>query len=102
MAPPAPAPVECAKAPTDSVVAALDLIDGGVCRAESSAATTPEWMRGGRRCRCSCGYPCKSDADCGGGIGSAAPASPAAEGPLHLLMLVEALERQAAVAPGGP
>jgi hypothetical protein len=26
--------------------------------------------RGGRTCRCSCGFPCKSDADCGGAIGS--------------------------------
>ena len=26
--------------------------------------------RGGRTCRCSCGYPCKTDADCGGAIGS--------------------------------
>lgn len=26
--------------------------------------------RGGRTCRCSCGYPCKTDADCGGGVGS--------------------------------
>lgn len=25
---------------------------------------------GGRTCRCSCGYPCKTDADCGGAIGS--------------------------------
>ena len=23
-----------------------------------------------RTCRCSCGFPCKTDADCGGGVGS--------------------------------
>ena len=36
--------------------------------------TTPDTLtdslRGGRTCRCSCGYPCKTDADCGGAIGS--------------------------------
>jgi hypothetical protein len=24
----------------------------------------------GRTCRCSCGFPCTTDADCGGGVGS--------------------------------
>lgn len=35
------------------------------------ALSTPDGIdRGGRTCRCSCGYPCKTDADCGGAIGS--------------------------------
>ena len=29
----------------------------------------PDFMAAGRTCRCSCGFPCKTDADCGpGGI----------------------------------
>ena len=32
-------------------------------------AETPEFLAGFRTCRCSCGAPCKTDADCGpGGI----------------------------------
>ena len=71
MAPPIPRPVDCAQAPTDSQVPVLDLVDGGVCRAVSTEGTTPDRMPVfGRTCRCSCGYPCKTDADCGGAIGS--------------------------------
>ena len=33
-------------------------------------APEPEFLAGGRTCRCSCGFPCKTDADCGGGVGS--------------------------------
>jgi hypothetical protein len=33
------------------------------------ANPVPEPLFGGRTCRCSCGFPCKKDADCGpGGI----------------------------------
>lgn len=33
--------------------------------------SAPDGMdRGGRTCRCSCGFPCRTDADCGGAIGS--------------------------------
>ena len=71
MAPPIPSPVDCAQAPTDFQVLVLDLADGGVCRADSTEGTTPDRMPAfGRTCRCSCGYPCKTDADCGGAIGS--------------------------------
>ncbi len=64
-------PVDCAQAPTGSQVPVLDLADGGVCRADSTEGTTPDRMPAfGRTCRCSCGYPCKTDADCGGAIGS--------------------------------
>jgi hypothetical protein len=32
----------------------------------------PDFLIGGRTrtCRCSCGYPCTTDADCGGAVGS--------------------------------
>ena len=71
MAPPIPRPADCAQAPTDSQIPVLDLADGGVCRADSTEGTTPDRMPAfGRTCRCSCGYPCKTDADCGGAIGS--------------------------------
>jgi hypothetical protein len=42
----------------------------GVCPATVSATNpVPELLFGGRTCRCSCGFPCKKDADCGpGGI----------------------------------
>jgi len=30
----------------------------------------PEFLVGTRTCRCSCGFPCKTDADCGGAVGS--------------------------------
>ena len=42
-------------------------LDGGACHEESFGERL---SRGGRTCRCSCGYPCKTDADCGGAIGS--------------------------------
>ena len=32
---------------------------------------TPDFIvTGGRTCKCSCGFPCKTDADCGGAVGS--------------------------------
>jgi hypothetical protein len=53
----------------------------GLCPAPQTAAVmpslpalggvpTPEFMAVGRTCRCSCGSPCKTDADCGGAVGS--------------------------------
>jgi hypothetical protein len=48
---------------------------GETCPATAAPQTTtpePEFLIGTRTCRCSCGYPCKTDADCGpGGICSA-------------------------------
>ena len=38
--------------------------------AQQTKAPEPEFMAGGRTCRCSCGFPCKTDADCGGAVGS--------------------------------
>jgi hypothetical protein len=41
----------------------------GLCSATVATNPVPEPLFGGRTCRCSCGRPCKTDADCGlGGI----------------------------------
>jgi hypothetical protein len=46
--------------------------DGETCRADAAADTVsamkPPFR--GKTCRCSCGDPCKTDADCGGAVGS--------------------------------
>jgi len=42
---------------------------GAICPATAAETPVPELLFGGRTCRCSCGFPCKKDADCGpGGI----------------------------------
>jgi len=67
----APGQVNCAQAPGFSEGLTFQLPEGGSCRADSTLAPLPDWTPVfGRTCRCSCGYPCKTDADCGGGIGS--------------------------------
>lgn len=46
---------------------------GETCSAIATPTTKapePEFLLGGRTCRCSCGFPCTTDADCGGGVGS--------------------------------
>jgi len=46
---------------------------GQTCPATAAPRTkTPEseFLVGTRTCRCSCGFPCKTDADCGGAVGS--------------------------------
>jgi len=46
---------------------------GQTCPATAAPTTKtpePEFLLGGKTCRCSCGFPCKTDADCGGGLGS--------------------------------
>ena len=41
----------------------------GICPATLAVNPVPEPLFAGRTCRCSCGHPCKTDADCGpGGI----------------------------------
>src|SRR5688572_17555260 len=52
----------------------LDLVfttEAGVCPAMTSSEPTPEFMAASpfalRTCRCSCGQPCKTNADCGPG-----------------------------------
>jgi len=66
----APAQVDCAQTPGTSEISILVVPEPGFCPADATQAANPDVMRGGRTCRCSCGYPCKSDADCGGAIGS--------------------------------
>lgn len=66
-APAAPAPAQT------SCGLAFDLApapaQAGICPATLTASPVPEPLFGGRTCRCSCGHPCKTDADCGpGGI----------------------------------
>jgi hypothetical protein len=62
---PAPAPSGCGE--TLDLANAL-LPQGETCSAEVPQNPAPEFMVG-RTCRCSCGFPCKTDADCGpGGI----------------------------------
>jgi hypothetical protein len=41
-----------------------------VAASPKTQAPQPEFMIGTKTCRCSCGFPCKTDADCGGGVGS--------------------------------
>jgi hypothetical protein len=64
--------VQCAPAPTSAEAPSFEPMEGGSCKADPASVTLPDWNlgHGGRTCRCSCGYPCKTDADCGGGIGS--------------------------------
>jgi hypothetical protein len=45
------------------------IAQAGLCPATLTTNPVPELLFGGRTCRCSCGFPCKKDADCGpGGI----------------------------------
>ena len=44
--------------------------EGGACEATPAASPAPDLMAKPQRprtCRCSCGYPCQTSADCGGG-----------------------------------
>src|SRR5947209_3520507 len=47
---------------------------GETCPAAQPASTAPDFIVapaiGTLTCRCSCGFPCKTDADCGGALGS--------------------------------
>jgi hypothetical protein len=73
-----PAPVFLSQMSTQSQCppsATLDLTsllpsERDVCRGELTPDPLADTMRGGRTCRCSCGFPCKTDADCGGAVGS--------------------------------
>jgi len=76
---PAGAPAAAAAAPAQpGCTGALDLDavsgKGQVCSAAAVEKTPePEFMAQPTRlrtCTCSCGYPCTSDADCGGALGS--------------------------------
>lgn len=66
-----PSQVNCVQDSKASDVPIFELSEGGVCKADLTQGTLQDWMGvGGRTCRCSCGYPCKTDADCGGAVGS--------------------------------
>lgn len=46
-------------------------LDGGFCKAESASEMFLAKPPGRpKTCRCSCGAPCETDADCGGALGS--------------------------------
>jgi hypothetical protein len=62
---PAAAQPGCGQTPD---LAAVLSAKAEVCPAALPQSPQPE-LKLGRTCRCSCGYPCKTDADCGpGGI----------------------------------
>jgi len=65
----APAPVQSGCGEVLNLTAALSA-KAEICPATADQNATPEFMAAGRTCRCSCGFPCKTDADCGGGVGS--------------------------------
>ena len=61
----------CAQTPQEAGPVLCEPLAGGSCEAESKGVEFMDSaVHGGRTCRCSCGYPCKTDADCGGGLGS--------------------------------
>jgi hypothetical protein len=67
-----PGQVDCGQAAQALDTPTFELPEGGSCKADLIPGTVPSWtpVAGGRTCRCSCGYPCKTDADCGGAVGS--------------------------------
>jgi hypothetical protein len=64
------APAPCAQAQPDETSIVFEPLSGGSSKAEPSTIELLGTSHGGRTCRCSCGYPCKTDADCGGAVGS--------------------------------
>src|SRR5215207_4405638 len=64
----APAPDQPGCGQTLDLAAALSA-KAQICPATVDQTPAPDFV-GGRTCRCSCGFPCKTDADCGGGEGS--------------------------------
>lgn len=63
----APAPAQTGCGPVFDLAPAP--AQAGLCPANLATNPVPEALFGGRTCRCSCGHPCKTDADCGpGGI----------------------------------
>ena len=69
---PADGQADCGQAAPALDIPTFELPEGGSCKAELTPGAVPSWTpaAGGRTCRCSCGHPCKTDADCGGAIGS--------------------------------
>lgn len=64
----APAPEQPGCQPAVDLFAALEA-EARICPAAPEAQTgAPELLAArGRTCRCSCGFPCRTDADCGPG-----------------------------------
>jgi len=69
------ASAEAGSAPAESALVVSDQPDSenAFCPAESPQTIMPDQLEqfafGRKTCKCSCGYPCKTDADCGpGGI----------------------------------
>ena len=66
-----PSQADCVQAAKASNTPIFEIPEGRSCKADVTPSALPDWKpAGGRTCRCSCGYPCKTDADCGGGVGS--------------------------------
>lgn len=67
----APAPEQPGCQPSLDLGAALKAEAQTCPAAPQEQIGTPDFIvTGGRTCKCSCGYPCKTDADCGGAVGS--------------------------------
>jgi len=65
----APAPAQPGCEPALDLAATLS-VQGELCPATAPEAATPEFMAKPsvrRTCKCSCGYPCTTNADCGPG-----------------------------------
>jgi len=70
-----PAPVQATGGcNSDADAASLPFVqdtEEAFCPAEKPESAKPEWLQEARprirTCRCSCGYPCRSDEDCGPG-----------------------------------
>ena len=68
---PTAGPDDCARAPEVADPATPLSREGTACDEDPTGGVASDGTaRGGRTCKCSCGYPCKTDADCGGAIGS--------------------------------
>ncbi|HEV2855716.1 MAG TPA: hypothetical protein VHC97_23210 [Thermoanaerobaculia bacterium] len=67
----APAPEQPGCQPSLDLGAVLDAKAQTCPAAPQEQIGTPDFIvTGGRTCKCSCGYPCQTDADCGGAVGS--------------------------------
>jgi hypothetical protein len=67
---PPPGNSDCTQ-PQEASAPVLEPLEGGSCKATPASEVFTDLKPSfGRTCRCSCGYPCTTDADCGGGIGS--------------------------------
>lgn len=71
---PASSPAACGQGLDANVAPPLAAPEADACFAAAAPGDVTDQSRfGGRTCRCSCGMPCKTDLDCGGGVGSCRP-----------------------------